>query len=111
VTTSSRATRILGWLTVAALAVTAWLALVVSPADVNQKDAVRLLYLHVPTAWLAMYVSFGVTTIASVLYLWRRTRSRFWDLAAGASAEVGVLFIGLTLVIGSIWGRDRKSVV
>ncbi len=109
-TTSSRATRILGWLTVAALAITAWLALVVSPADVNQKDAVRLLYLHVPTAWLAMYVSFGVTTLASVLYLWRSTRSRFWDLAAGASAEVGVLFIGLTLAIGSIWGRSTWGV-
>ena len=109
-TTSSRATRVLGWLTLAGLALTVWLALVVSPPDVNQKDAVRLLYVHVPTAWLAMYVSFGVTTLASILYLWRRTRSRFWDLAAGASAEVGVLFIGLTLAIGSIWGRATWGV-
>ena len=109
-TTSSRATKILGWATLVGLAVTAWLALVVSPPEVNQKDAVRLLYLHVPTAWLAMYVSFGVTTLASVLYLWRRTRSRFWDLVAGASAEVGVLFIGLTLAIGSIWGRSTWGV-
>ena len=52
-----------------------------------------------------MYVCFGVTTLASVLYLWKRTRSRFWDLTAGASAEIGVLFLGLTLLIGSIWGR------
>ena len=109
-TTASRATRVLGMLTIAGLALTAWLALVVSPPDVNQKDAVRLLYLHVPTAWLAMYVSFGVTTIASIFYLWPRTRSRFWDLAAGASAEVGVLFIGLTLAIGSIWGRATWGV-
>ena len=42
---------------------------------------------------------------AASLYLWPRTRSRFWDLAAGASAEIGVLFLGLTLAIGSIWGR------
>ena len=109
-TTASRSTRVLGALTLVGLALTAWLALVVSPPDVNQKDAVRLLYLHVPTAWLAMYVSFGVTTLASVLYLWRRTRSRFWDLAAGASAEVGVLFIGLTLAVGSIWGRATWGV-
>jgi heme exporter protein C len=108
--TASRATRVLGALAVVGLALTVWLALVVSPPDVNQKDAVRLLYLHVPTAWLAMYVSFGVTTLASALYLWRRTRSRFWDLAAGASAEVGVLFIGLTLVVGSIWGRATWGV-
>jgi len=109
-TTTSRATRILGVATVISLAATAWLALVASPPDVNQKDAVRLLYLHVPTAWLAMYVSFGVTTLASALYLWPRTRSRFWDLVAGASAEIGVLFISLTLAVGSIWGRTTWGV-
>lgn len=106
----TRATRVLGWVTLATLALTAVLALVVSPADVNQKDAVRLLYLHVPTAWLAMYVSFGITTLASILYLWPRTRSRFWDLTAGASAEIGVVFLGLTLVVGSIWGRTTWGV-
>jgi len=109
-TTGSRGTRILGVATLLSLAATAWLALVVSPADVNQKDAVRLLYLHAPTAWLAMYVSFGVTTLARVAYLWPRTRSRLWDLVAGASAEVGVLFIGLTLAVGSIWGRTTWGV-
>jgi len=109
-TTSTPATRILGALAAGGLALTAVMALVVSPADVNQKDAVRLLYIHVPTAWLALYLSFGVTTLCSALYLWPRTRSRFWDLAAGASAEIGVLFLGLTLVIGSIWGRTTWGV-
>src|SRR5207237_125826 len=103
-------TRVLGIATVVGLALTAWLALVVSPADVNQADAVRLLYLHVPAAWLALYVSFAITTLASALYLWPRTRSRFWDLVAGASAEIGVLFLGLTLVVGSIWGRTTWGV-
>jgi heme exporter protein C len=108
--TSTTATKVLGAATAASLAVTALMALVVSPADVNQQDAVRLLYLHVPTAWIAMYVSFGITTLASALYLWPRTRSRLWDLVAGASAEIGVLFIGLTLAIGSIWGRTTWGV-
>ncbi len=107
---TSRVSRVLGWATIVALAATVWLALFVSPADVNQKDAVRLLYLHVPTAWLAMYVSFGVTTVASILWLWKKTRSEKWDLLAGASAEIGVLFIGLTLIIGSIWGRTTWGV-
>jgi heme exporter protein C len=105
-----RAAKALGCTSVAALAITVWMALVVSPADVNQKDAVRLLYLHVPTAWIAMYLSFGATTLASLLWLWRRTRSPKWDLLAGASAETGVVFIGLTLVIGSIWGRTTWGV-
>lgn len=107
---TTRLTRILGWVTAASLALTAWMALVASPADVNQQDAVRLLYVHVPTAWIAMYVSFGVTTLASALYLWKRTRSRFWDMVAGASAEIGVVFIGLTLLIGSVWGRTTWGV-
>jgi heme exporter protein C len=103
-------TRVLGLAAAFTLALTAWLALVVTPADVVQADAVRLLYLHVPTAWVAMYLSFGVTSLASALYLWPRTRSRFWDLTAGASAEIGVVFLGLTLVIGSIWGRATWGV-
>ena len=106
----STATRVLGAASAVGLALTALMGLVVSPADVNQADAVRLLYLHVPTAWLSMYLGFGVTTLASALYLWRRTRSRMWDLAAGASAEIGVLFLGLTLVVGAIWGRSTWGV-
>lgn len=104
-TKSSPAVRVLGWLAAGSLALTAFMALVISPRDVNMGDSVRLLYLHVPTAWLSMYVCFGITTLASVLYLWKRTRSRFWDLTAAASAEIGVLFLGLTLLIGAIWGR------
>lgn len=102
--------RLLGAITLVTMATAAWMALVASPPDVNQRDAVRLLYVHVPTAWLAMYLSFGVTTLASLFYLWKRTRSRFWDIVAGASAEIGIVFIGLTLAIGSIWGRTTWGV-
>ncbi len=62
------------------------------------------MYLHVPTAWVA-YLAFGVTALASLLWLVPRTRDSAWDLLAGASAEVGVVFTGLTLVLGSLWGK------
>ncbi|MGH8992411.1 MAG: cytochrome c biogenesis protein CcsA [Acidimicrobiia bacterium] len=101
---SRRLTAVLGVLTAATLALLVLFGLFVSPADALQGDAVRLFYLHVPAAWTA-YLAFGVTTLASVLYLWRRTRSPAWDTLAGASAELGVLFTGLTLVLGSLWGR------
>src|SRR4051812_38623658 len=78
--------------------------LFVAPADAVQGDAQRLMYLHVPAAWVA-YLAFGVTALASVLYLVRRTRSLVWDRVAGASAELGVIFTGLTLLLGSLWGR------
>jgi heme exporter protein C len=93
-----------GALVVLALAATATMALVVAPPDAEQGDAQRLMYLHVPAAWLA-YLAFTVTAIASVLWLLPRTRSTTWDLLAGASAEIGVLFTGLTLAMGSIWGK------
>jgi heme exporter protein C len=91
--------------TVITLGITAVFALWVTPQRPNQGfDAVRLLYLHVPTAWVA-YLAFGVTALASLLWLVPRTRDTAWDLLAGASAEVGVVFTGLTLVLGSLWGK------
>ena len=75
-----------------------------SPNDAVQGKGVRILYIHVPTAWLA-YLAFIVTAVASAAYSWKRTRSLTWDRIAGASAEVGVLFMGITLLTGSLWGR------
>jgi heme exporter protein C len=77
-------------------------AFVWSPADVAQKDAVRLMYIHVPTAIMA-FAACGLTTIASAL--WLRRRSEGWWVLGGAAAEVGVLLTGITLVTGSLWGR------
>ncbi len=94
----------LGLAVLVALGVTAVLALWVSPRDIEQGEAVRLLYLHVPTIWIA-FLAFFITALSSVLWLVPRTRNTTWDLLAGASAEVGVVFTGITLVVGSLWGR------
>ncbi len=96
--------RALGWAALAALVVLALFGLWGAPPDAVQGDAQRLMYLHVPTAWIA-YLAFGITALASGLWLWPRTRSAVWDRVAGASAELGVLFTGLTLVLGALWGR------
>jgi heme exporter protein C len=95
---------ILGWLSLVSLVVLALFGLWGAPPDAVQSDAQRLMYLHVPTAWIA-YLAFFVTALASALWLWRRTRSVVWDRVAGASAEIGVIFTGLTLILGSLWGR------
>ena len=107
--TSARAARALGLAALAAVAATVYLGLWVTPPDVVQGDLARLIYVHPPVAWVA-YLAFGVTALASVLYLWPRTRSLAWDRLAGASAEVGVVFTALTLVTGSIWGRPTWGV-
>ncbi|MFM8382297.1 MAG: cytochrome c biogenesis protein CcsA, partial [Actinomycetota bacterium] len=97
-------TRWLGAATLIGLGFLLLLGLVLSPADVNQGESVRIMYAHVPGAWLA-YLAFIVTAVSSAAYLWKRTRSLTWDRIAGASAEVGVLFMGISLVTGSLWGR------
>lgn len=97
-------TRWLGAVTLLGIVFLVFLGLVVSPADVNQGESVRIMYAHVPGAWLA-YLAFIVTALSSAAYLWKRTRSLTWDRIAGASAEVGVLFMAISLVTGSLWGR------
>jgi heme exporter protein C len=100
--TGSHVTRILGVATLAAVAVALLYGLVLSPADQAQSDAARLLYVHVPSAILT-YVSFVITALGSLL--WLTKKSEWWDRVAASSAEIGVLFCGLCLVTGSLWGR------
>jgi heme exporter protein C len=93
----------LGIVALVSLAATVVLGLSL-PTTVEQDDYSKLIAIHPGLAW-ASYVAFGVTALASLLWLWPTTRSRTADLVAGASAEAGVVFTALTLLTGSIWGR------
>jgi heme exporter protein C len=92
------------------MAVTVWLGLWVTPPSVNMGQLVRLVYIHPPVAWVALYLAFGALGLGSVLWLWPRTRNLAWDRLAAAGAEVGVIFTALTLATGSIWGRPTWGV-
>ena len=100
--TGSRGTRILGLVTLAGIALGAFMALVTSPPDASMGDAVRLLYLHVPVVTDA-YVGCGLCALASAMYLWKR--SAWWDVTAEAAGELALVFTALTLVTGMIWGK------
>ncbi len=107
----ARATeRVIGALALVGTAFTVWLGLWVTPPDKIQGDLVRLVYIHPGVAWVALYLAFGLAAVSSVLYLWPRTRSLFWDRLAAASVEVGVVFNVCTLVSGSIWGKPTWGV-
>jgi heme exporter protein C len=95
-------TRILGFVALAAVAAASLTGLFVVPADLNQGDAQRIMYPHVASAWLA-YLSFGVTAISGVLWLWKRDL-RF-DAVALAGAEIGVMFTAFAIWGGMMWGR------
>jgi heme exporter protein C len=102
--------RVLGGTALVGMACTVWLGLWVTPPDKVQGNLVRLVYVHPPIAWVALYLAFGTAAIGSVLWLWPRTRSRFWDNLAAAAMEVGTVFTALTLVTGAIWGRPTWGV-
>ena len=94
----------LGLVAIAGVSATFVMGLIVAPKDEQQRDAYRLLYMHVPAAWLA-YLAFAVTAIGSLLYLIPRTRHLRWDYLAGASGELGVMFTALMLAGGALWGK------
>lgn len=62
----------------------------------------RIFYFHMGTVWVAT-IAFIIVFIGSIQYL--RKQSRFWDILAYSSAEIGVLFISLTIITGSIWAK------
>jgi heme exporter protein C len=101
---------VVGILGVVSLGFTVWLGLWVTPPDQVQGNLARLLYIHPPIATVALYWAGGVALAGSLLYLWPRTRSFFWDRLAAASVEVGAVFSALTCITGSIWGRPAWGV-
>ena len=100
--TGSGGTRALGLLALVAVGLLVLYGLVISPADREMADSVRIMYVHVPAATL-LYVGCVITTVASGLWLWKRTPG--WDALAESGAEVGLVFSVVTLFSGSLWGR------
>lgn len=96
------ATRVLGIGAVVAIAAATAFALFVVPADLNQGEAQRIMYIHVPSAWLA-FLSGGVTAVGSVWWLVRRDPRA--DAVALAGAEIGVLFTASAIWAGMMWAR------
>ena len=73
-----------------------------APPDRLQGDLQRLMYVHVPAAWLG-YLSFVLTLAGSIGWLWRKEQK--YDRLALASAETGVFFTGLTILLGAVWAK------
>jgi heme exporter protein C len=92
----------LGWSSLGLLFCGAFAALILAPPDAVQGNVQRIMYVHVPTAWVG-FLAFFVVFVGSVMYLVRGT-SR-WDHLAAASAELGVLFTAQAIVAGAIWGK------
>ena len=97
--------RVLPWcagLTILAIPPALYLGLLASPPDYQQGESVRIMYVHVPAAWMALFVYTSIAIASAVALIWRHPLA---DLAAKASAPVGAVFTFLALVTGSLWGK------
>lgn len=84
------------------LAPALWQALLVAPADYQQGDSFRILYIHVPAAWMSMFI-FGLMALyAAIALVWR---IKLCEILAMACAPIGAAFTLITLLTGSIWGK------
>jgi heme exporter protein C len=84
-----------------------YFALTMSAPDRDMGHLQKIMYVHVPSAWMSM-IAPAVVAAASVLFLWKRQIR--YDLLASSAAQVGLVFIGLTLAQGSIWARPTWGV-
>ncbi|HMB75793.1 MAG TPA: heme ABC transporter permease [Kiloniellaceae bacterium] len=95
---------ILPWTTggaIVAIALGLYLGLADSPPDYQQGQSVRIMYVHVPAAWMALFVYVSIAIASAVALIWRHPLA---DVAARAASPVGAAFAFLTLVTGSLWG-------
>ena len=99
---SSWAMPLAALLAAALFAIGAPWALLFAPADYQQGESVRIMYVHVPAAWwaLGIYVAMGVASLMSLV--WRHLLA---DVAARAMAPVGAAYCALCLITGSLWGE------
>ena len=84
------------------LAAGLYLGLVASPPDYQQGDSVRIMYVHVPAAWMALFCYVTMAAAAGSALVFRHPLA---DLAARAGAPVGAGFTVLALATGSLWGQ------
>lgn len=91
-----------GWLTLILMLVGGYWGLVIAPADYQQGDSYRIIYIHVPAAWMSLFVYMVMATAGAIGLIWKMKMA---DVVASCSAPLGAAFTFLALVTGSLWGK------
>ena len=91
-----------GWPCAVLMAAGLWGALVIAPADYQQGEAYRIIFVHVPSAWLSLLVYAVMATAAGAGLIWR---TKVAEAVAAACAPIGASFTFLALLTGALWGK------
>jgi heme exporter protein C len=97
--------KLVPWFATAALLVGVYgiyLGLFVAPTDYQQGESYRIIYIHVPAAWMSLFIYVVMAVSAAIGMIWR---IRLADMVAAASAPIGASFTFVALVTGSLWGK------
>jgi heme exporter protein C len=89
-------------LTFIGMAASLYTAFVYAPTEPKMGHIQRIFYIHMGTVWVAT-VAFILVFVSSVMYLWKESRK--WDMLAYCSAEIGIVFLTITIVTGAIWAK------
>ena len=92
----------LGWACLLFLLAGLYYGLIVAPADYQQGESYRIIYIHVPSAWMSMFIYMVMAISGGIGLIWR---IKLADLVASSSAPIGAAFTFLALVTGSLWGK------
>ena len=92
----------IAWLTIILFSIGLYLGLFASPVDYQQGETVRIMYVHVPSAWMALFCYTGLAISCAIALIWKHPLA---ELAAKATAPIGASFTFLALVTGSLWGK------
>ena len=94
--------KVFGIILVLAIGVCGWLIFYRTPIDTSMGIVQKIMYIHLPFVWTS-FLSFLIAFIASIGYLWKRKEG--FDIIASCTVEIGVVFCGIALATGSIWGK------
>jgi heme exporter protein C len=93
------------WVAACAAIIIVWglyLGLIVAPADYQQGESYRIIYVHVPAAWMSMFVYVIMAVCSAIFLIWKM---KLADVVAEVSAPIGASFTAIALATGSLWGK------
>jgi len=90
------------WLTILFTIAGLYYGLIVAPMDYQQGDSYRIMFVHVPAAWMSMFIYVVMAVLGAISLVWR---IKLADVMIASSAPIGAAFTFIALVTGAIWGK------
>lgn len=92
----------LGWITIITILIGLYWGLVIAPTDYQQGESYRIIFIHVPAAWMSMFVYVVMAVSGFIALVWKTKLS---EIIVSECAVIGAMFTALALITGMLWGK------